>query len=125
MESKLFDDSSIVYLITQVGISELRNSNRLITRYFYLRSRTLQVVLNRYTHKGLLFDDSQIVKALTRPADWKIPDDYATARRTENTGTPISLEDSPISNALRQMARAACGVVEDKAKKKGFSLFRK
>jgi pilus assembly protein CpaE len=125
MDSKLFDDSSTVYLVTQVGISELRNSNRLISRYFPMRMRSLQVVLNRYTHKALLFDDTQISKALTRPADWKVPDDYATARRTENTGTPIAMEDSPISVALRQMARAACGLGEDKSKKRGFSLFRK
>jgi Flp pilus assembly CpaE family ATPase len=82
-------------------------------------------VVNRYTQKALLFDDAQISKALTRPVDWKIPDDYATARRTENSGTPIALEDSPISLALRQMARTACGLTEDKSKKKGFSLFRK
>lgn len=125
MESKLFDESSTVYLVTQVGISELRNSNRLISRYFSLRMRSLQIVLNRYTHKALLFDDAQISKALTRPATWKIPDDYATARRTENTGTPIAMEDSPISVALRHMARAACGLGEDKSKKRGFSLFRK
>jgi pilus assembly protein CpaE len=125
MESKLFDESSVVYLITQVGISELRNSNRLINRYFSLRMRSLQIVLNRYTHKALLFDDAQITKALTRPANWKVPDDYATARRTEGSGTPIAMEDSPISLMLRQMARTACGIVEDKSKKKGFSLFRK
>ncbi len=125
METKLFDESSVIYLVAQVGISELRNSNRIINRYFSLRLRSLQIVLNRYTHKALLFDDNQITKALTRPADWKIPDDYATARRTENTGTPIALEDSPITLALRQMARSACGIVEDKSKKKGFSLFRK
>jgi pilus assembly protein CpaE len=125
MESTLFDESSTVYLVTQVGISELRNSNRLINRYFSLRTRSLQIVVNRYTQKALLFDDAQISKALTRPVDWKIPDDYATARRTENSGTPIALEDSPISLALRQMARTACGLTEDKSKKKGFSLFRK
>jgi pilus assembly protein CpaE len=125
MDSKLFDESSIIYLVTQVGISELRNSNRLISRYFSLRTRSLQIVLNRYTHKALLFDDAQISNALTRPANWKIPDDYATARRTENTGTPIAMEDSPISVALRHMARTACGVSEDKHKKKGFSFFRK
>lgn len=125
IESKLFDESSTVYLITQVGISELRNSNRMITRYFSLRSRSLQVVINRYTPKSLLFDDSQITKALTRTANWKIPDDYATARRTESTGTPIALEESPISIALRQMARAACGIGDEKHKKKGFSFFRK
>ena len=125
MESNLFEESSTVFLISQVGVSELRNANRMITRYFSLRLRSLQIVLNRYTPKALLFDDAQIAKALTRPADWKIPDDYATARRTENTGTPIALESSPISIALRQMARAACGLNEDKSKKKGFSLFRK
>jgi len=125
MESKLFDESSIVYLVTQVGISELRNSNRMISRYFSLRGRSLQIVINRYTPKSLLFDDSQITKALTRTANWKIPDDYATARRTESSGTPIALEDSPISIALRQMARAACGLAEEKNKKKSFSLFKK
>jgi pilus assembly protein CpaE len=124
MESTLFDESSTVYLITQVGISELRNSNRLINRYFSLRLRSLQIVLNRYTPKALLFDDAQIAKALTRPANWKIPDDWATARRTENTGTPIALDHSPIAVAIRQMARAACGIVDEK-KKKGFSLFKK
>lgn len=124
MDSTLFDESSTIYLITQVGISELRNSNRLINRYFSLRLRSLQIVLNRYTPKALLFDDAQVAKALTRPANWKIPDDWATARRTENTGTPIALDTSPIANAIRQMARAACGIVEEK-KKKGFSLFKK
>jgi len=127
METKLFEDSSIVFLITQVGISELRNSNRMISRFFALRNRNLQIVLNRYTPKTLLFDDSQIAKALTRPANWKIPDDYTTARRTENTGTPIALEDSPIALALKQMALTVCGLTEgkDKNKKKGFSLFKK
>jgi pilus assembly protein CpaE len=125
MESKLFEESSTVYLITQVGISELRNANRMITRFFALRLRSLQIVLNRYTPKALIFDDSQIAKALTRPANWKIPDDYSAARRTENSGTPIALDDSPISLVLRQMVRAACGLVDEKSKKKGFSLFKK
>jgi pilus assembly protein CpaE len=125
MESALFDESSTVYLITQVGISELRNSNRLITQFFSLRGRNLQIVLNRYTPSMLLFDDSQIAKALTRPAHWKIPDDYSTARRTQNTATPIALEDSPISLAIRQMARTACGLPAETNKRKGFSFFKK
>jgi len=124
MKSSLFDESSIVYLIAQVGISELRNANRMINQFFSLRNRSLQVVLNRYTSKTLLFDDAQIAKALTRPTNWKIPDDYATARRTQNTATPIALDDSPISNTIKHMARAACGISEEK-KKKGFSLFGK
>ncbi|MGA2350474.1 MAG: AAA family ATPase [Terracidiphilus sp.] len=120
----LFEESVSLYLITQVGVSELRNANRLITQYFSARSRKLQVVINRYTPHALLFDEKQIAKALTRPALWKIPDDFATARRTRNTATPIELEDSPISRAIRQMARTACGLPASPEKKKGFSLFR-
>jgi Flp pilus assembly CpaE family ATPase len=125
MESTLFDQASTVYLITQVGISELRNANRMINQFFVVRGRSLQIVLNRYTAKTLIFDDAQIAKALTRTANWKIPDDYATARRTQNTASPLALEDSPISLAIRQMARAACGLSDEKSKKKGFSLFKK
>jgi pilus assembly protein CpaE len=80
-------------------------------------------VLNRYTPHALLFDDQQITKALTRPALWKIPDDYASARRIHNQATPIVLEDTPISNMIRQMARTACGLPANPEKKKGFSLF--
>ncbi len=123
MGSTLFEESATIYLITQVGVSELRNSNRLISQFFATRGRSLQIVLNRYTPHALLFDDRQINKALTRPAQWKIPDDYATARRTKNTTTPFALEDSPISLAIRQMARAACGLPADKEKKKGFLFF--
>jgi pilus assembly protein CpaE len=120
MDSSIFDESSAVYLITQVGISEMRNANRFISQYFGLRGRSLQIVLNRTTN-SLLFDDAQITKALTRPAHWRIPDDYATARRTQETATPIALEDSSIADEIRQMARSACGLPEErKQRKKGW-----
>ena len=122
-DTALFDESASLYLITQVGVSELRNSNRLISQFFSARGRRLQIVLNRYTHHSLLFDDQQITKALTRPALWKIPDDYAIARRIRNTAAPVALEDSPISKVIHQMARTACGLSANPEKKKGFSLF--
>jgi pilus assembly protein CpaE len=118
--SALFEESSTVYLITQVGISELRNANRMVSQFFATRGRSLQIVLNRYKTSDLLFDDKQISKALTRPAQWKIPDDYAAARRTRDTATPLALMDSSLSQAIRQMARAACGLPADKNGKKGF-----
>jgi pilus assembly protein CpaE len=125
LTSSLFDESSIVYLVTQVGISELRNANRMISQFFGRRSDNLQIVLNRYKPATLLFDDKHIEKALTRPANWKIPDDYSSARRTQNTATPMALADAPISLAIRQMARAACGLpVEKEEKKRLFGLFR-
>jgi len=122
--STVFEDSAIVYLVTQIGVSELRNANRMISHFFSHRVHTLQIVLNRYAPRALGFDESHITKALTRPAEWKIPDDYATARRTQNTATPLALEDSPISRAIRQMARAACGIPENPEKEKRFSFFR-
>jgi pilus assembly protein CpaE len=120
----VFDDSAYLYLIAQVGVTELRNANRMITQYFSARGQKLQVVLNRYTPHALLFDEKQITKALTRPALWKIPDDFATAQRTASTATPVVLRDSPIARAIRQMARTACGLPAIPEKKKGFFFFR-
>jgi pilus assembly protein CpaE len=121
--TSLFDASSMVYLITQVGVSELRNANRMITQFFPTRGRKLQIVLNRYLSQSLLYDEDHITRALTRPAQWRIPDDYATARRTQSLATPLVLEDTPISFAIRAMARRAGGLPEYEEKKKGFSLF--
>jgi pilus assembly protein CpaE len=122
-DTELFEESANIYLITQVGVTELRNSNRLISQFFPARGHRLQIVLNRYTPHALIFDEQHITKALTRPAQWKIPDDYATARRIRSTATPVALEDSAISKVIRQMARTACGLPAEAEKKKGFSLF--
>jgi pilus assembly protein CpaE len=125
MDTALFGNDAVIYLITQVGISELRNANRMITRFFPKRDWGLQIVLNRYKSATLLFDDKNVEKALTRPAQWKIPDDWASARRTQMTATPLALDDSQISLAIRQMARIACGLPADREEKKGmFSFFR-
>ncbi|MFZ0305483.1 MAG: AAA family ATPase [Terracidiphilus sp.] len=125
MDTALFATDAVVYLITQVGISELRNANRMITRFFPKRDWGLQIVINRFKPATLLFDDRNIEKALTRPTQWKIPDDWASARRTQMTATPLALDDSQISLAIRQMARIACGLAADREeKKKMFSFFR-
>lgn len=120
----LFKDASAIYLITQVGIPELRNSNRLISSFFTTGGPKLEIVINRWAPKTLGVAEEHITKALTRPANWKIPDDYATVRRMQNTATPLALEDSPIARTVRQMARAVTGKPES-AEKKGFSFFKK
>jgi pilus assembly protein CpaE len=120
--SALFEPSATIYLISQVGVSELRNANRLIAQFFSDRGQNLQIVLNRYIPHSLGLDEKHIAKALTKPVQWKIPDDYATARRTGNTATPLVLEDSPIARAIRLMARTACGLPAEK--EKHFSLFK-
>jgi len=125
MDTALFASDAVIYLITQVGISELRNANRMITRFFPNREWGLQIVLNRYKPATLLFDDKNIEKALTRPTQWKIPDDWASARRTQTTASPLALDDSQIALAIRQMARIACGLPAEREEKKSlFSFFR-
>ena len=120
--TSLFDKSSIVYLIAQVGITELFNAHRMVSKFFFTRDQSLQIVLNRYKPSDLLFDEKKIAEALTRPAQWKIPDDYATARRTRETATPIVMIDSAIARSIREMARTAVGMTGDKSDRKG--LFR-
>jgi pilus assembly protein CpaE len=124
-DSALFDASATFYLIAQVGVPELRNANRMISRFFAAGDRELQIVLNRYAPRALPFDEEHITRALTRPYQWRIPDDFATARHARNMATPLALYDSPLSIAIRQMARKACGLPEMQEKKKGFSLFRR
>jgi pilus assembly protein CpaE len=120
----LFKDAFTIYLITQAAITELRNSNRLISQFFNSGGPKLEVVLNRYGPRSLGVADEHITKALTRPATWKIPNDYAAVRQMQNTATPLAMSDSPISRLIRQMARSVCGEpAAAPPKKKGFSLF--
>jgi pilus assembly protein CpaE len=114
----LFEPDAIVYLVTQVGISELRNSNRMIAEFFATDFPKLEIVLNRYMPSSLGIDEEHITKALTRRAQWKVPDDAATVRKLQNTATPLVMNDSPVSRAIRQMARAACGLGAEPEKKK-------
>jgi pilus assembly protein CpaE len=111
-DTQFFDESAVLYLVTQIGITELRNSNRMISQFFASRGPNLQVIANRYNPHASQLNDKQIEKALTRPIDWKVPDDWAIARRTHNTAAPLAMEDSPIARAIRRMARKACGLPE-------------
>jgi pilus assembly protein CpaE len=120
--SDLFEESATVFLITQVGISEMRNANRMIAKHFEQRGESLQVVLNRYKTSDALFDETQITKALTRAAQWKVPDDYAAARRTRETATPMVMNDSTIAQTIRTMAKTSAGLLPEKNGKK--SIFR-
>ena len=119
----LLQEASVVYLVTQVSIPELRNANRMIAEFFKASDARLEIVLNRFAPRALGIDEEHITKALTRAPNWKIPSDYAAVRQAQNTATPLALEDSPVSRVIRQMARAACGLPASNDKKKRFSLF--
>jgi pilus assembly protein CpaE len=104
----LFDQSATIYLVTQVGLAELRNSNRLISLLSAAGSPKLEIVINRYEPLNQEIDEEHVTQALTRPAEWKIPNDYAAVRRMQSTAITLMQSDSVISRAIRQMAKAAC-----------------
>ncbi len=112
VETDLYKDAASIYMVTQTGVPELRNANRLVGQFPKEGNPRLQIVINRYTNSLHGIDESTISTALTRPADWKIPNDYVTASRTQSTATPLALANSPISRILRQMAQSVCGIEE-------------
>jgi len=126
--SALFTAGSTVYLVLQVGVAEVRNANRLVSEVLKPSGAKVEVVLNRFNSRfnsrSLSFDEASIAKALTMPITWKVPGDYVAAQTAQDTATPLVLEDSPISQAIRQMAKAASGAVESPEKKRWFQLFK-
>lgn len=125
MNTALCRDAHTIYLVTQAGISELRNANRLISRFFDSGSPKLEVVINRFEPSFLGVTEEVITKAISRPVRWKIPDDYDATRQMQNNSGSIALADSPISRLILEMASSVTGVPvpqEKEKSKKGFSL---
>jgi pilus assembly protein CpaE len=120
----LFAAGSHVYLVLQIGVSELRNANRLIAEFLKASGAKIEVVLNRFAARSLSIDEASIEKALTMPVAWKVPGDYPAARNAQNTASPLVLDDSPIARVIKQMTKAASGSNEAPEKKKRFNLFK-
>jgi pilus assembly protein CpaE len=114
----MIDNSATVFMITQIGIPELRNSNRLIKQVVIEGGPEVEIIVNRYDSASSDIEEHQIKKALTQPVKWRIPNDYAAVRRMQNLGTPISHEDSLIASTIRQMAESICGLAPAQKKKK-------
>jgi pilus assembly protein CpaE len=120
----LFAAANTVYLVSQVSVADLRNANRFISRYFSgADEEKLEIVLNRYLTRNFEIDEAAITKALTRPAKWKVPNDFAAARRAQNSGVALALDKSPVARALTDMAAAAAGRIAAPEKKRKFGLF--
>lgn len=114
----LFDQQAHIYLVSQISIPELRNSNRLASEFFISHTPNFDIVLNRYTSSSLTVDDQHITKALTKTPQWKVPNDFDAVREMQNAAKPIALGDSGISKVIRQMARSAFGLPPLPEKKK-------
>jgi pilus assembly protein CpaE len=119
-----FDSTVTIYLVTQLGIPELRNANRLIKYLPEVGGPELEIVLNRFDSGSQGIEEEHVAKALTKPIRWKIPNDYAAVRQMQNTATPLTGGNTEIARAIRQMTLAVCGTpAAEPEKKKGFSLF--
>jgi len=106
----LFDETTTAYLVTQVGIPELRNANRLISQFSVDHSPTLEIVINRHQSRSIGLTEDHLAKALARPIQWRIPNDFKAVSEMHSSGTPIVHQNSPIGHVIRQMARTACGL---------------
>jgi len=113
----LIEEASTIYLVTQTGISELRNSNRLISQYFAEGNPNLEIVINRFESRFLeTVNEDVVAKALGKPVRWKIPDDQDAARALQygDTGRP----ETRISRISREMASSISGRPIPKERKK-------
>ena len=111
-------------MVTQAGIPELRNSNRLIAEFFSeADSPKLEVIINRYEDKAFSVSDSAITRALTRSPHWRVPNDFKTVRQMQINATPLALANSPVSCEIGRMVKSLAGDPAASEKKKGFSLF--
>jgi pilus assembly protein CpaE len=122
MGTAAYRDATALYLVTQASIPELRNSNRLISQFFSGTTPKLEIVINRFESRALGVAEEHITKALTRPAQWKVPNDYAAVRNMQINATPLVFADSAIARQIRQMVNAVTGKTPAPGKKKGFSL---
>jgi len=118
----LFDLASRIYLVTQIGIPELRNANRMITGSIPAHASKLEIVLNRYSPKSVEVADDAIERALTVAPQWRIPNDYLAVREMQSRSEPLALADSPIARVIRQMAGEISGLSNEKDKDKKKSL---
>lgn len=114
----LFDPAANVYLVTQVSIPELRNSNRLVSEFFAAKVPKFEIILNRFESSALGLDEDHITKIITRKPNWKVPNDFNAVREMQNNAIPLAMNQSGIMRVIRQMARTAFGLPDKPAKRK-------
>lgn len=118
MDTDIFHLDAQIYLVSQISIPDLRNSNRIISQLGSgSTARNTQVVLNRDSALGSI-DDDQVTRVLTRAVRWRVPNDYKAVLEMHNQGVPIAMKDSPITEAIRQMARQGLSLPPEPEKKR-------
>jgi pilus assembly protein CpaE len=115
----LFQMAGTIYVVAQTDIPSLRSTQRFVSYLQGYGAPNVELVLNRFEGRRVHFDDEQLTKTLGIAPKWKVPNDYAAARRAADSGAPVLLQKGAIAETLRQMARAACGKPPEPGKRKG------
>ncbi|MDR3725628.1 MAG: AAA family ATPase [Terracidiphilus sp.] len=123
MDISLLSDASVIYLITQVAVADLRNSNRFISQSLAATSAKIEIVLNRHNPRSTTVPEEYIAKVLTKSPKWIIPNDYGSVQRLHVDGIQLIPGTSPISLAIQEMASSVTGQPPPKKKRRGFGLF--
>jgi pilus assembly protein CpaE len=119
----LFQMASTIYLVTQLDIPSLRNTQRFISYVQRTTDRPIEVVVNRFDPRRTEFNDERVSKAVGQSPKWKIPNDFGAVHHSVNTGSPLILDKSPVSHVLKAMARAATGRPVLEEKRRSWNLF--
>ena len=104
MDTTLFSEAFRIYLVSQAGISDLRNAQRLMSRYFTNDSQRLEIVINRFEPGASRMTEEQMSSALGRPVRWRVPSDQDAIQSLQSAFTPMSETDSQFSRSILEMA---------------------
>ena len=104
METSLFSEAYRIYLVSQSGISDLRNAESLISRYFQSERQGLEIVINRFEPGASQVSEEQMASALGRQVRWKVPANSEAIQLSRSSHLPMSNPDSPFSQAVLEMA---------------------
>lgn len=104
MDTTLFSEAYRIYLVSQASISDLRNAERLMSRYFSTDSQRLEIVINRFEPGAARMTEEQMNSALGRPVRWKVPSDQDAIHNLQSAHAPMSDTDSQFSRSILEMA---------------------
>lgn len=96
----------------------MRNSDHILSQFLSdAKPRKVQVVRNRDSSVTSL-DEEPAADAHSLSIRWRVPNDFKAVRNMQNNGVPIAMKDSPITQAILQMARAGLDLPQEPEKKR-------
>jgi pilus assembly protein CpaE len=119
----LMELAEAIYVVTQADVPGLRNAQRYVSHMQRFGEDKVRLVVNRYDSRRHEIAEEHVIKAVGVPVAWKIPNDFASVRRSHNTAVPLVMGDSAVARAVRGMARDACGKGPTEPSKRGYRLF--